>query len=299
MWDHFDRSWPSWTARFVLYPPASNGDYGLIPRILPNLVNAARLPEDFDEMNEEEQADAVDLRWQISDNVADICNILGLYAVLEILSNLLESFCVKDPGKPMNYDNDGTMERIYRCEAILFCVQSGPKCDPYERHMRTDQLHPLLAIFSQLQRLPQHFLIRRAAVKLIEAHLSFMEVTDTIFTFAYQYTLKALDEPRCHREAVRTIRAFCKQIGASALPQEFTNALFAIYDSKWKSLNQPNQMVLVEAMALLISSCRDLKHAQKGVEKLLERPRLHLTQMLEAVANGQLKVSDKASWKAG
>ena len=119
MWDHFDRSWPSWTARFVLYPAKPNGDYGLIPRILPNLVNAARLPEDFDEMNEEEQADAVDLRWQISDNVADICNILGLYAVLEILSNLLESYCVKDPGKPINYDNEGTMERVYRCEVCV------------------------------------------------------------------------------------------------------------------------------------------------------------------------------------
>lgn len=290
LWDHFERPWPEWAKRYVIYPATSNGQIGLIPTILPHTVGAAKLPEDFDEMERDEQQDAMEVRWQISDNIADICNIIGLRAVFEVLSNLLESFCVSDPTATINFESEGTMERVYRCEAILFCLQSGPRCDPKERSM--NGTHPLLRLFGQLRRLPQHFLIRRSSIHFIAAHLSFICVDDEIFEFLYKFTMTALDDTKCQREAVRAIRAFCVGFDATALPRKFIVSLFEIYDQKSHRLAVKDQLTLIEAMALLISKCRDANVARQGVERLLKKPRDHLVKLLQRASTEKLAAKD-------
>jgi len=297
LWDNFERPWPQWARRYVVYPATASGQIGLIPTILPTMVSAAKLPEDFDEMDPDEQDEAMEVRWQIADNIGDICNILGLHAALQVLSNLLDSFCVSNPAAPINSASDGAMDRVYRCEAILFCLQSGPRCDPLERGPNNSG-HPLLRIFGQLRRLPQHFLIRRSAIHFIAAHLSFVTVQDEVFEFLYNFTMTALDEPKCQKEAVRALRAFCTQFDAATLPRQFTASLFAIYDEKSHHLAVRDQVVLIEAMATLISKCRHLDDARQGVGRLLQKPKERLAALLRRASEDGFADSGSLSMKA-
>ena len=78
-YDTFERPWPEWAKPYCS---------GLIPNIIPNIVKSAKLPIEFEDMDRDEQEEAMQIRWQISDVMADICNIIGLKQVFFIFVSM-------------------------------------------------------------------------------------------------------------------------------------------------------------------------------------------------------------------
>eukprot|EP00485_Elphidium_margaritaceum_P014439 CAMPEP_0202726860 /NCGR_PEP_ID=MMETSP1385-20130828/184827_1 /ASSEMBLY_ACC=CAM_ASM_000861 /TAXON_ID=933848 /ORGANISM="Elphidium margaritaceum" /LENGTH=977 /DNA_ID=CAMNT_0049393089 /DNA_START=355 /DNA_END=3286 /DNA_ORIENTATION=+ len=273
IWDGYPRPWPSWCKPYV------SEQQGLIAALLPILVNAAKLPHEYEEMDRDEQEETDDVRWQVPENIADICCVLSADMVLRTLSRLLAAYCSGGDGSVKQL----SIAKVYECEAILFCIESTPS-DALPEYQAV--LHTIFAQICQLS--TRHCAVRRAAMRVIAYHCAVLNGTEAMFGNLCTYVLSGLGETALQTESVRALLDMChkfvRSLSSTQTATQLTQLLLRVYEEKSVALRAKDELMLLEAVTVLLD--RDDGHgddARLDIGECVQRLLLKHRRVLHAL----------------